>query len=272
MNTLIGELIPASVRSVSVTIVVAKTVSVLVIWALAKIAINLILRAIRRADRAVGSYDLSDHTHKLVGNMVSTGVYFIAVLVILWMFGVLPAVYTLLTAAGFVGIVIGFGLKDVLSNFVSGIILAIEQPFKIGDEVEVKNYGGVVDDINIRRTAIKLWDGRVAYIPNSMMLNEPVINLNRSGKRQVETIIKIAPEADMKLALDSITKVFATEKTVLKEPAPLAVVSEINPKEVLVKLRFWFDVDETTYDSVKANVMRKVNKRIKVLLNPNSTP
>lgn len=263
IDAILDNVVPNSVRNISVSLVFAKIISVLIIYVAARIVIKIIVRAIRRADKAVGSYDLSRHTHKLVANLVSTGVYFIALLIVLWMFGVLPAVYTLLTAAGFVGIVIGFGLKDVLSNFVSGIILAIEQPFKIGDEVEVKAYGGVVDDVNIRRTIIKLWDGRLVYIPNSMMLNEPVININRSGKRQVEAILKVAPESDVSATVELIQKVFESKDIVLKDPEPTVIVNEITPKEVNLKLRFWYDVKKTSYLKVKATVMRDIKKNLK---------
>ncbi|MFH1789357.1 MAG: mechanosensitive ion channel family protein [Candidatus Altiarchaeota archaeon] len=263
IGDVINQMIPQALSDVSVSLVLAKIISVLVIYVAARIAINLIVRAIRRADKAVDSYDLSAHTHKLVANLVSTGIYFIALLLVLWMFEVLPAVYTLLTAAGFVGIVIGFGLKDVLSNFVSGMILAVEQPFKIGDEVEVKTYGGVVEDINIRSTTIKLWDGRLVYIPNFMMLNEPVININRGGKRQVEAILKIAPEQDVSSTVDLIQKVFKSQDTVLKDPEPAVIVNEITPKEVNLKIRFWYDVKKTNYQKAKAKVMGEIKKTLK---------
>lgn len=261
-SEVLEHIVPESLRSVSVSLVIAKLFLVVVIYAAAKLAIRLIIGSIRRADDAVGSYDLSTHTYKLAGNLVSAGVYFIAVLTVFWMFGLLPAVYTLLTAAGFVGIVIGFGLKDVLSNFVSGMILAVEQPFKIGEEIEVKSYGGVVEDVSIRMTTIRLWDGRLVYIPNAVMLNEPVINLKRSGKRQVEAEIKLSPEKDLSQVVDSIKRIYDAQKTVLKKPEPTVTVNDINPKEVNLKLRFWFDVNETNYQDVKASVMKEVKKAV----------
>ncbi len=206
--------------------------------------------------------DLSEHSYKVSANIISFGIYFLAVLAVFWLFGLLPALYTLLTAAGFVGIVIGFGLKDVLSNFVSGIIIALDRPFRIGDEIEVKEFGGVVEDVNIRMTTIRVWDGRLVYMPNSMMLNTPVINLNRSGKRQVTVEVKFDPAVDLGSVLEEIKKVYEKQKIILIDPAPTIVVDSITTKEVVIRLKFWFDVKETDYLTVKSKVMKQVGKII----------
>jgi small-conductance mechanosensitive channel len=194
--------------------------------------------------------------------MVSFGVYFLALLFIFWMLGILPAIYTLLTAAGFIGIVVGFGLKEVLSNFVSGLIIAVEQPFKIDDEVEVKGFEGFVEDISIRMTTIKLWDGRVVYIPNSIMLTEPVINLRRSGRRQVEAEVVLDGRADFNRTIEVIKEVFGKEKLVLGKPEPFVIVDRIAPNEIKLKLRFWFDVSKTDYQTIKSSVMEAVKRNL----------
>lgn len=262
IDEVLAHLVPESLRSVSVSLVIAKIIGVVAVYLVARVSIRVIIRIIRRADDAVKSYDLSAHSYRVLGNIISFGVYFIALLMVFSMFGLLPAVYTLLTAAGFIGIVVGFGLKEVLSNFVSGIILAVEQPFKLGDEIEVKSFGGVVDDISIRMTTIKLWDGRLVYIPNMLMLTEPVINLNRSGKRQVETQLKLDARQDFKKTVDAIKTVFKDSSIVLANPEPAVIIEQITPNEINVKLRFWFDVKKTSYQAVKSSVMEEVKRKL----------
>lgn len=82
----------------------------------------------------------------------------------------------LFTGAGIAGIVIGFAAQSTLSNIIAGISLAVFQPFRVGDRLNIMNEYGKVTDLNLRHTVIITWDNRRLIIPNSMISNEAIIN------------------------------------------------------------------------------------------------
>jgi len=78
-------------------------------------------------------------------------------------------------------IVIGFAFKDIIENFLAGIIMAFNRPFKTGDTIVVNDITGNIQTLNIRYTHLKTFDGFDVFIPNSMMINNPLINYTKDG-------------------------------------------------------------------------------------------
>lgn len=82
---------------------------------------------------------------------------------------------TLMTTLGISSVAIGFAFKDVLENFLAGILLLLHEPFQIGDHITVSGFEGVVDRIKVRSTILRLQDGRHAVIPSSTVFQNPVV-------------------------------------------------------------------------------------------------
>lgn len=82
---------------------------------------------------------------------------------------------TLMTTLGISSVAIGFAFKDVLENFLAGILLLLHEPFQIGDRISVSGFEGVVDQIKVRSTIIRMQDGRHAVIPSSTVFQNPVV-------------------------------------------------------------------------------------------------
>jgi small-conductance mechanosensitive channel len=94
------------------------------------------------------------------------------------------------------------------------------------------------------------------------MLTEPVINLRRSGRRQVEAEVVLDGRADFNRTIEVIKEVFGKEKLVLGKPEPFVIVDRIAPNEIKLKLRFWFDVSKTDYQTIKSSVMEAVKRNL----------
>lgn len=87
-------------------------------------------------------------------------------------------------AAGLTAFVVGFALKDIAENFLAGVVLAFNRPFRIHDTIQIRdnqNLMGRVESLNLRTTLIKTFDGKHIYLPNAMVLREPLINYTRDG-------------------------------------------------------------------------------------------
>lgn len=150
-----------------------------------------------------------------------------------------------LTGLGVVGFTIGFALQDVSKNFVSGLILILQQPFDIGDAIKVTDYGGTIIAIDLRSTEIHTWDGQVVIIPNSDFLTNPITNYSRASRRRVDLGIGVSYASDLeqvrKIALESLVSVSG----VLENPPPKVQYEEFGASTVNLTIYFWIDTLQT---------------------------
>lgn len=142
---------------------------------------------------------------------------------------------------GIAGLTIGFALQDIAKNFVAGILLLIRQPFKIGDAVEISGFKGTVQDIAIRDTSIKTYDGELVILPNASILENPIKNF--SGLKQRRRAVKIG--LDYKEDVDRAKRVFLdairSVSGVAAEPAPSIIVMELGDSALMLTAFFWVD-------------------------------
>ena len=145
-----------------------------------------------------------------------------------WVVGILLALGFLnidLTAlaviAGGLGIGIGFGLQNVVANFVSGLVLLLEQPIRIRDRVTVENIEGNVVDIHFRSTTIVTNDNIAIIVPNSQFINQSVINWSYGDPRiRVHVPVGVAYGSDVELVTEILNGVAGDTDHVLKNPPP----------------------------------------------------
>jgi small-conductance mechanosensitive channel len=96
-------------------------------------------------------------------------------------------VRALVAGLGLTGFALGFALKDVLSNFVAGVMLLAYRPFRLGDEIEMGEFAGKIEDIRIRDTLVRAADGRLVIIPNTKLITEVVVNHSDTSRTRQAT-------------------------------------------------------------------------------------
>ena len=136
-------------------------------------------KTIRLIDDQIDAFDLSKHASGLLSQAVKYMIYAGAIAIILSIFGLTEALYTILTGGAILGFAIGYAAKDLLSNMLSGIIIAVDKPFKIDDEVEVAGIRGKAKTISLRTTSIITSEGVFVEIPNSNITAKPIKNYSR---------------------------------------------------------------------------------------------
>ena len=149
--------------------------------------------------------------------------------------------------AGAFGIGIGFGMQNIISNLVSGIIILFERPIRIGDVVTVDNdIKGVVENISIRSTVIKAFDRTSVIVPNSKFLENNVINWVHEQDRILRTIIPIgvAYGSNTGLVKECLLKVVKSHPDVLVYPEPLVRFAEFGDSALIFQLYFWAYIDK----------------------------
>jgi small conductance mechanosensitive channel len=178
-------------------------------------------------------------------------IYSLTLVAIMGIFG-LPLT-ALASAVGLIGLGVSFALKDMIANFISGLMILINRPFKIGDQISVGGESGTVKDIQIRATSVKTYDGRKVIVPNSTLYNDMVINYTAYNERRFEVVVGIGYDEDIEKAKELAIESLEEAEDVETEPEPEVLVNELGGSSVDLKLRGW------TKPS-KANMVRSASE------------
>jgi len=141
---------------------------------------------------------------------------------------------------GALGVGIGFGLRNIIANFVSGIIMVFERPIQIGDIIEVDNTMGDVQSIGARSSTIKTFDGAEVIIPNADFIAKEIINWTLSDKQRRKTIdFKVSLDNDVDEVLKIMNEVAVSHKNVVSKPEPVPTFQGFGEYYLTFKLYFW---------------------------------
>ena len=156
-----------------------------------------------------------------------------------------------LAGLGIAGITIGFALQDVSKNFIAGLLMMIQQPFEIGETIEVGGYIGKVKAIDLRATQIRTADGRLVLIPNGDVIITPITNFSQAESRRVEISTGVAydsnPETVRQTALDAISGVPGIQS----EPASEVLFQNFGSSTLDLTIYFWINTSQTNVAAAK---------------------
>jgi len=141
---------------------------------------------------------------------------------------------------GALGVGIGFGLRNIIANFVSGIIMVFERPVQIGDTIEIDSTTGTVQSIGTRASYIQTFDGSEVIIPNADFIATKVTNWTLSDERRRKVLMfKVDFESDIDEVLQIMKKIAVDHPNVLQDPEPLATFNAFGEYYLEFKLYFW---------------------------------
>jgi small conductance mechanosensitive channel len=150
-----------------------------------------------------------------------------------------------LTGLGILGFTIGFALQNIMQNFVSGVILLIEQPFDVGDAVELNGYGGTVLTISLRTTEMRTFDGLIVMIPNADVLSNTITNYTRAVRRRIELPIGVSYGSDPAVARQIVLEAIKNVPGYLGDPEPIVVFHTFGGSSIDMTAYFWIDTSKT---------------------------
>lgn len=189
-----------------------------------------------------------------LGSIIRYFVIALGVLIILQTAGINLTTFQVL--AGTVGIGVGFGLQNIASNFVSGLIILFERPIKIGDRIEVGNVEGDVIEINARSTTVVTNDNIAIIIPNSKFIMENVVNWSLTGGDvRFRVPVSVALDSDLKRVTELLLETARENKDVLDSPPPAVRFIGFGDNGLLLELRLW----STTLTHRKATLISTLN-------------
>ena len=178
-----------------------------------------------------------------VGNSISTLTYSSTVLLLGLLIALAVAgfkVGQLAIVFGALGVGIGFGLQDVVKNFVAGLILMFERPIQPGDTVDVAGMQGIVRDIGMRATVLTTFDGAEVIVPNGMLLADKLVNWTlRGDRRRIDINVVTSYDAAPRTTIDLLVAAASGLRGIAPRPEPVAIVTGLGRGTVELNLRAW---------------------------------
>jgi small-conductance mechanosensitive channel len=234
----IGEILNANVGLGSLNISLGRILAFAVaVWA--SFLISKFLRFLLEAD-VYQHFHLARGLPYAISTMLHYSILIIGFFVALGALGIDLTKVTILAGAFSVGV--GFGLQNIINNFVSGLILLFERPIKIGDVIEIGGTVGEVRRIGIRACVIRTADGSEIIVPNGSLISSQVTNWTFSDRaRAVDVSVNILPGTDSQKVTELLKSVAANQPGIAKEPVPLVYVVSFTAGAITFQLRAWTD-------------------------------
>lgn len=225
------------------------------------VAGGMVRGAVRAAAERAG---MAENAATVLSRLARWGVVAAGLLAAISIVAPSVGVEELIGLLGVGGIAIGFAFRDILQNFLAGILLLIQQPFRVGDQIETSDgYVGTVEEIQTRATFLKTFDGRRVVIPNEDLYTDAVEVRTAYPERRSELDIGIGYPDDVDLAAERIMGTLREVNEVLEDPAPdvLSLV-DLGDSSVSLRARWWTRSDQGTVTRTRAAVADRVKRAL----------
>ena len=198
-------------------------------------------------------------------NLIRQSVYYA-----IWLLGIIIAVnalgfdpQALATGLGLTSLALGFALQDVLSNFVSGLLILVMRPFELGDEIVIGETEGAVERIDLRATQIRTYDGRVVLVPNAELFTLRVTNNTASTTRRGSLVFPLGYDNDLPRVMAIMKRAIDETPGVLIKPPNTIIVREFTDADIILELRFWTESTRRDFLDAASHVAQSVVAALK---------
>jgi small conductance mechanosensitive channel len=227
-------------------------VILLIGWILANVVDRALNAAIERS-----RYQPSPLFGQFVVNVARKTVWIVAIVLGLDNLGIDTA--ALIAGLGATGIILGFALKDTLSNFASGAMILLYSPFDVGDFIEVAGESGTVRDLTLVNTVLHTGDRKIITLPNSKVWGSAIVNYDASDIRRIDLVAGIAYGDDVDKAKDLFSEILADHPKILDDPAPVVRINELGGSSVNFDVRGFVKGED--YWEVRPELLRTLKVR-----------
>jgi len=154
---------------------------------------------------------------------------------------------------------IGFALKDIIGNFISGVLMLSQDRIQIGDFIKVNDILGTIVSIDTRATILQAVDGTEVVIPNQTMLNQTLISYSTNPFRRVELIVGVDYKTDLPMVTSLIKGIIDKDKDIVPKPEAVILVDEFGDSSISIKIRFWVESNKD-WMSIRSNFANRMKK------------
>lgn len=189
--------------------------------------------------RLLRNRGLEEHARRPLLKGVRFVIIFAAIAIAFGLAGYGSFLTALATISAAATLAVGFAMQNVIQNFVSGVFIFVEQPFKIGDWVEWNDNAGVVEDISLRVTRVRTFDNELLTVPNSELTDNVVKNPVAKDRLRLKLLFGIGYEDDIEEASNIIVEEAKKHDQILDDPAPAVRLTELGDSDVGLQARIW---------------------------------
>ncbi|AYA36200.1 mechanosensitive ion channel family protein [Hymenobacter oligotrophus] len=191
--------------------------------------------------------------------------------VVLQVLGMTGLVGGMVAGAGLTAFVVGFALKDIAENFLAGVVLAFNRPFRIYDTIQIRDNQalmGRVEALNLRTTLIKTFDGKHIYLPNAMVLREPLINYTRDGhiRQDFQVAVDVSQDPGPETVRDMLLEFVRNFRDVEREEphTPYIILEKTEGPKATFHVYFWTYSEEYRRGTqeLKSDLMQAIRQRL----------
>jgi len=157
---------------------------------------------------------------------------------------------------------VGFALQDVIKNFVAGVFIYSDRPFRTGDWIEWSGSSGFVEDIGLRVTRVRTFDNEHLTVPNSQLTDDVIKNYDRNGTLRLKYTFRIGFDDDIDEAMRHIVAAAQDEEEILDDPAPSVKLMEINEASFDLQSRIWIrEPGDSDFLGIRGRFVKDVTDR-----------
>jgi small conductance mechanosensitive channel len=234
----------------------AVAVAVLIgFWLFAKLARGLLRRLLNRISH-------SEQVNRVLGHTIFLALVAAGLFIALGILGLQKTVASLLAGAGIIGLALGFAFQDIAANFMAGIFLSIEHPFRAGHLIASKDIQGIVRRVHLRWTELRTPQGQVVLVPNKQVFENPITNYSTTGQRRVDIKLGVSYGDD----LDKVKQVAVAALDQVSTRKPDTEVElffeEFGESSINLVARFWieFQSKQSDYLQARSEALQRLKK------------
>jgi len=190
-------------------------------------------------DRVMERRGLDAHARKPLKKITNIAIVFIAIAVAFGAAGFGNFLTALATIAAAATLAIGFAMQDVIKNFVAGVFIFTDKPFRIGDWIEWDDNSGVVEDISLRVSRVRTFDNELLTVPNSHLTDGVIKNPVAKDKLRLKFLFGIGYDDDIEKATEIIVEEAEDHEEIMDDPAPSVRLVELGDSSVGLQSRIW---------------------------------
>jgi len=216
--------------------------------------------------RLIGRWDVPRHLRlspiawNLVRRGLQIGTALIGSIVVFDLLGVTSLVGALLGTAGVAGLALGFAFRDIIENYLAGVLLSLRQPFRINDVVAIGDHDGRVVRLTARELVLLTFEGNHVRLPNATVFKSVLTNYTRHEKRLFSVDVGVGTEEDLEAVRSVGIDTLDAMKGVLAEPPPFARIEALGDSTVLVRFHGWVNQDTADFFKVRSEAVRLVKQ------------
>ncbi|QKY19546.1 mechanosensitive ion channel family protein [Halolamina sp. CBA1230] len=244
--------------------VLANAIGAAVVFVVVFAAVYLVGKAtvVPLLDRVLDNRGLEEHARRPIRKLSSVLIVFVGVAVAFGFAGFGDFLQSLATVAAAATLAIGFAMQDVIANFVAGLFIYTDRPFRIGDWIEWDGNSGIVEDISFRVTRVRTFDNELLTVPNSQLTSGVIKNPVAKDTLRLQFTFGIGYEDDVEEATDIIVDEAERHPDILTDPAPSVRLTELADSYVGLRSRIWIDnPSRADFVKIRSEYVKNVKQR-----------